>query len=467
MSPPQRQTTMDPTFDPPFFNDNPFRENPFFKRLTNFTNKHMSEGLINASAKHFLSHFEYGSCLADFPALKERYGRIRELEDVDELQGFAAAGDYVHGDEKKQPYPATSTPRVRFVNYYTLSSGRKKQEKQHRGSTPGSESVDSPGPSLSYADTMSTMTTTSTASIASPGIPIEDRGQPIEDTNLEKVQSAGSIDASLDDLSLCDPEPMDEPVPAEKESEKTADVPVKEEDNLPPLPELPAGPPETPDFDQYTDKTVRKQVEKEHKRVRKAYDDAVKAHGKALQERRKLVEKRAKAARKEAKGKQDDDTRSLQGDDDDTNDQDKKQKEKKEKQKEKQKEEKEKQKVKQEMKKEKQLAEKEKAKEEKRQKEERKRAKKEKAKEMPGDDDQEHKDKKRKKFCMLPKRRDGGVDNTWVDVYMDDMDEVAAHCGLFFPGPHYDRLVGDVASRVVGWVEEDLSTRAIREYDGQ
>ncbi len=39
---------------------------------------------------------------------------------------------------------------------------------------------------------------------------------------------------------------------------------------------------------------------------------------------------------------------------------------------------------------------------------------------------------------------------------MEGVDEVGAHCGLFFPGEHYERLVGDVGSRIVGWVTTTL-----------
>jgi len=48
---------------------------------------------------------------------------------------------------------------------------------------------------------------------------------------------------------------------------------------------------------------------------------------------------------------------------------------------------------------------------------------------------------------------------------MEGVDEVGAHCGLFFPGTHYERLVGDVGARIVAWVQEDASRRAILELE--
>jgi hypothetical protein len=80
---------------------------------------------------------------------------------------------------------------------------------------------------------------------------------------------------------------------------------------------------------------------------------------------------------------------------------------------------------------------------------------------VEGKGKEEKKKGKEKKFCMLPSKVNGVSDATWVGVHMDGMDEVGAHCGLFLPGPHYDRLVGDVASRVIGWVQDDMTKKAI------
>ncbi|KAF6837023.1 hypothetical protein CMUS01_05174, partial [Colletotrichum musicola] len=73
------------------------------------------------------------------------------------------------------------------------------------------------------------------------------------------------------------------------------------------------------------------------------------------------------------------------------------------------------------------------------------------------------KPKKERKFCTLPRKVNNRRDETWVSVFMEGVDEVGAHCGLFVPGPHYDRLIGDVGERIVGWVQDDLTARAILE----
>ena len=67
-------------------------------------------------------------------------------------------------------------------------------------------------------------------------------------------------------------------------------------------------------------------------------------------------------------------------------------------------------------------------------------------------------------FCTLPpKDKNGERDPTWVRVFMQDVDEVGAHCGLFFVDERYERLVGDVASRIEGWVKEDSDGRWVKE----
>jgi hypothetical protein len=56
-------------------------------------------------------------------------------------------------------------------------------------------------------------------------------------------------------------------------------------------------------------------------------------------------------------------------------------------------------------------------------------------------------------FCLLPsKNKRGERDPKWVRVFMKDMDEVQAHCGLFFVTEAYEKLVGDVGTMIEEWV---------------
>ncbi|KAL6699913.1 hypothetical protein J3F84DRAFT_345215 [Trichoderma pleuroticola] len=493
----------DPNFDPPFVNDAPFREKSFLTRMMNFSSKHWSEGLITALGNHIASHLEFGGCLADYRGLMSRYNQLRALEDVDDLQ-ILSGGTFNN-----------SHTRVRFVNYYTLASGRPKPSPTAEGSRDPSQVDVSTIPISEYKaeddiDAKLAGVTISTAgdetksqvspNLSTPSTPTEDGGlnEPgaVSAPKIEKdINDAGSstqleepeppVDSNrlstLSTLSMLsmqeiDPIPMDDETEhdfAEQDLEMAPPVisdapsivtkgsideknppsestPVSPPDiDLPPIPDLPQ-PPEQPDLSQYTDKDSRKQAEKEFGRLQKAYENAVKDRSKALREREKLIEKRQKKVQKDAQKDAD--------------------------------------KLEKDMKKQKQKAEQEKRRldkeEEKAGKAEKKRLDKEAAaaaKQLAADEakraaaaaasssaslaEAEGKPKKLRKFCNTPSKTDGVMDPTWVSVYMDGMDEVTAHCAVFLPGPHYDGLVGEVASRIVGWVHNDLSVRAMMEMD--
>ncbi|KAM4056227.1 putative serine esterase [Hirsutella rhossiliensis] len=451
-SPPPPPDETDPYFDPPFWNDKPFQEQPFLSRLVRFAAKHRSEGIFRAVQNHLVSHLEFGGCLADYPGLVSRYNKLRALEDVDEVQ---AANDGHSG---------TSCAQVRFANYYTLSPGRPKPPK-----CPPSEARDSSEVSLSgltqddvgaplSSDTESVKLEgqDSSASLPMPsvedglqddlqsGIPTprisveaprdEDMRQRPDsaDSTNDQQKERGSQEASgepepaaiLESLSAMsmqniEPRPMEDSVAEPIKEEEVLSQPQEpaqssaDHVDLPPLPEEPSKP-TMPDLEQFTDKDARKLAEKEGKRAQKAYDQAVKARSKAIREREKIVQKRRKAAQKEAEKQQKDALKAQQ----------------------------------------------------RLEREAEKAAAAAAAASVDGDaasTAQTDKPRKMRKFCTLPRKTNGVRDPTWVDIYMDGMDEVGAHCGLFVPGPHYDGLVGDVGSRIVTWVFDDMSKRAILE----
>ena len=423
--------------------------------MLHFANKYRSEGIVNATAKHLFSHLEYGGCLADFPGLSYRYQRIRRLEDVDELRQINAPGDEA---------------RVRFVNYYTLSSGRKKPPKPSSSANPTPDLTPFPSQSAdgtsfltreTTVDTqapMSSFTTGPSPSIAvldersDPIDPSSDRPPsykensevlPAADESQYDKQDAESIRSGLDRFSMLELDPC--PLPDDDQSyamdqSNSVDPSSITDQALPPIAELPARP-KTPDFEQYTDKDARKQAEKEFARVQKFYERAVKDRNKAVREREKALEKRRRKAQKEAEKLDREEAKSFQ-----------------------------------------------------RQQQEAEKLRKQEEKAFQRLQQEDHlgrqdtdsitdslatqtttsgdktppegrKRNKNKKFCTLPPKRNGVADSTWVDVYMDGMDEVSAHCGLFFPGPHYDRLIGDVGMRIVSWVQDDLTRRAILEME--
>jgi hypothetical protein len=231
---------------------------------------------------------------------------------------------------------------------------------------------------------------------------------------------------------------------------------------LPPVPSLPEAP-VWPDLDKYTDKDARKQAEKEAKRVQKSYEQAIKNRDRAIRERNKIIEKRRRKRAQEAERADREEAKQLQ-----------------------------------------------------RQEslktaataailEEQKALSDAAAaaatpsaqagalnlaSPVPNTDsllsagassqltpirtvdnetptpaaakeEKPPKPKKDRKFCTLPSKVNGQIDPRWVKIFMHDMDEVAAHTALFFPGGHYEKLVGDVGDLITGWVQEDATKRMI------
>lgn len=99
---PAFKPTSSPNFDPPFLNDVRLPDRGFFKGVMNFVNKN-KENLARSAFDRVASTFKFAGCVNNYSELRRRYRRLKELE--------AAEG---------------SANRVRFINYYTASTGRKK-----------------------------------------------------------------------------------------------------------------------------------------------------------------------------------------------------------------------------------------------------------------------------------------------------------------------------------------------------
>lgn len=429
----------DPYFNPPFFNDVQFKDRGWFKNIAHFTKKHMDENLVSAATSHIMSHLEFGGCLADYPGLMTRYNKVRQLEDVDPFKGEVPPG---------APRPA----KVRFVNYFTISTGRIAKPRS-RSPSPhlkpeaaitNSRHGSAPAPQgYSFDGKGSAANTTLASAHGSQGNSLDGNSKPSTPRiSIEDHSDGGRPEV----MQLIDPVPEEDfDEQSFHSAEETAlatsqDVPAVEDPSaddtpalpaelqLPEIPDLPAKP-EPPNLERYaSNPAARKLVEKEAKQARKIYEQAVKNRDKAIAERAKLIKKHHQKIAKEAEKQKKAD-----------------QKREKEEQKQLQREE-------AALKKEVELAAKN-------------QARKDKEGQAKSDKGQEAK-KKERKFCMLPRKVNGVRDSAWVQVYMEGVDEVGAHCGLFFPGPHYERLVGDVGSRIVAWVQEDASRRAIMELEG-
>lgn len=451
--------------------------------IFSFVKKHHAEGIANSFAQRLTDQLEFGGCLADYSGLHARYKKLRALEDVDEVRMI--------GDG----HPPGAHAQVRFVNYYTLSSGVPKKAKTAEAEAEDDTAVArelSPSNSseMDRLDIDPLQDGSTDGGFATPrsniSVRVEDHShEPSSSSPADvKTTSASEKNEPLEDLSRLsmqniDPAPISEDDEPDGRPESTThateehNVPNSveslspqrtstEEINLPPLPEEPS-PPVLPDLDAYTDKASRKQAEKESKRLQKAYEQALKDRAKSIREREKLIEKRRKEAQK-ALDKQDRDAQKKL----DRH----AQKESQRLQKEEQRLEKERQRMERE-------AEKLRKKSEstnntsdvssqlsREQLEKEPLSDDEVLQKMTTEDAEAIKaeaaaPKKRKKFCTLPRKVNGKADEAWVDVYMENMTEVTAHCGLFFAGPHYDKLVGEVGSKIVGWVHDDLTKRTI------
>ncbi|KAK4251101.1 hypothetical protein C7999DRAFT_28421 [Corynascus novoguineensis] len=399
----------DPYFNPPFPNDVAFVDRGWFRNIIHFATKHKEENLVYAAANHIVSHLEFGACLADYSGLKSRYNRLRRLEDVDNWS---------------QPEEV----RVRFVNYYTVSTGTIKNPRI------SSEFASPKDPNTLGETGESSREIGSLASdqqnlaegdrVKTPRISIEDYSDGSGKASLEVLEPIP--EPELGPIHEIEPEPestiksdlSESSVQHENDIRKTGptsandralpeDDPSYQDQNLTPIPSVPS-PPESPNLDALPDKESRKQAQKIYKAALKAYAQTVKARDRALKDRQKALGKRDRKAVKEAKKLEKQQAKLLH---------------------------------------------KPRPTEEKLGREDEERKQKDKEKTL-----------RRRKFCMLPpKLRDGtGIgtpDPAWVEVYMEGVDEVGAHCGLFLPGPHYEPLVGDVGERIAGWVWEEASRR--------
>ena len=440
--------TKDPNYDPPFPNDVRMPQRSFWANALHFVNKH-SDGLAKATQAYVESHLEFGGAMADYNGLKRRYEKFRALEDSQLPQGQCVN-------------------RVRFVNYYTASTGRPKKPKEPK--TPSVSGIQPDGPDnetsllANDVNSMKLEITSTHQNLEHNSLLAGDaeeigEGDAGADPNHTYSESTESDDSQT--LEPRDPLPVtmdrdctrqtgqDNPEDREPcESTATSILDMQTRPIIPPptssqapnLPPVPPAPEEPPPFDPnlYIEKDTRKLAEKDHARLVKSYKQAFKDRDKAITDRRKFLEKREKNAAKE-RGKQS------------------------------KAEEKEKFRLEQRgMEKGEQERAKAERAEAKRQEKQRAKAEKEalaktakekknvKAKETStGSAARDEKPKRDKKFCMLPPKLNGEIDPCWVRVFMPGVDEVGAHCGLFFQdGDRYQGFVTDVAERIETWVRE-------------
>ncbi|KXT02514.1 hypothetical protein AC578_4191 [Pseudocercospora eumusae] len=413
----------DPNYNPSFQNDVILPVRKGWRSAWHFINKH-SDDLTKATKKLVSSHLEFGGAMANYHELKNRYARLRALEEADER----VRRSVVQGE---------TPPRVRFLNYYTASTGRPKK--------PKSKEESSESPQLSRRP--------SHAGSSIPGTAAE--GSAIQDVPNLKIDSEPHGEGFQEDTTL--------------KGSSTGDDKVSDTTNIPTKPAA-------LDVSYIQDPATRALVEQEHNRAVQAYEAAMKARG------GKTGSDTRPERDSDSHGKQQSIDLAVRGRQPSA------------------------------AKSESEMCHSEK--EELRLERERQRMDRE-ARRLRGEPEPEpsqlqgpsnallsahnsrsssratrsgsavahdidslapsesrgHEDQKPKKdrmFCNLPPQDSHGErDPTWVRVFMENVDEVGAHCGLFFVDERYERLVGDVASRIESWVNDENGYRVSQTYDNK
>ncbi|KAK4548621.1 hypothetical protein LTR36_009531 [Oleoguttula mirabilis] len=531
----------DPNYDPSFNNDVVLPVRKGWRNAWHFVNKHSGE-LRQATKQLVTSHMEFGGAMANYGELKARYARIRALEEEDGAVRRSVVGN--------NEVPS----RVRFINYYTASTGRPKKPK----------AVPEP-PSPAASDTQSSVATPSTLdldneTLTGGSVAATRSSTPSPRISLEEYRSDGSIvkdqpvreDEAIDGsdwedaaetLTIGDAEPMtvleSRPIDSDDEDAKVEIAPASPPAStpaalsptttlsstvslgatLPPIADLPPAPPPL-DVSYIEDPGTRKLVAKEHTRAVKAYEKSAKDREKAIVDRAKLQAKRERETTKKDVMKMREDAEKVKRETDKAKKDAEKAKrdvlqaeqkaaklnEKQRKQAEKELTQSEKEAMRLDAEKQRMEAEARRMRGE--GEPEVKQNTEDHATNDTADEDfpdppeqelsSEHipdppeerlssrhnpdppeqslstvstrqsgrsssskapeKDKgppKDRMFCMLPpKDSHGQRDPCWVRIFMKNVDEVGAHCGLFFVDERYERLVGDVGERIEGWVHE-------------
>lgn len=102
-------SSWDPNYNPPFPNDRKRQRRGTWDNAMYYVTKH-SGGLITAMRSYVTSHLRFGRSVLDHKELRDRYSRIRALEEINTQS-------------------LNHSTRIRFVNYYTACTGRPKRSR--------------------------------------------------------------------------------------------------------------------------------------------------------------------------------------------------------------------------------------------------------------------------------------------------------------------------------------------------
>lgn len=414
----------DPNYNPAFANDTHITQRKGFERLIYFVQKH-SDDLARASTNYVTSYLEFGGCLADYPGLKRRYNALRASEAANELNRPTDE----HG---------RALHRIRFVNYYTASTGRLKPP-----NTPEAREMESKVQHLDLSSQTNAdeLDKIDSAPPATPRFSLEEHRSDGTMTihKPASVESSDVVDRGISSPSSSHRTSSEFARPAEpactaegklsRLSPGLQSSSIEDASDLPPVMPL-DDPPSSFDAAGYNDKTQLESARKEHAKLVKGYKQHKKDYEKQLRERHKAVQKRQKAADKVTRQamKAADKARSVE----------------------------ESQKLKRAATLNPEVYDRQIAKD----------AEEREAGFRTEQQISQIKKQRDRKFCLLPSKDPQTCerDRTWIRVYMHGVDEVTAHTSLFIPeGTTYEKLVGDTAQRIETWVRDEQSLRVALE----
>ena len=395
----------DPNFNPSFLNDTIAPQRGRFENAMHFWQKHCGD-LFNATKSYLTSHFEFGGCLLDYDGLKKRYSEIRKLEDINEVP-------------RRPESNGKLLRRVRFVNYYSASTGRIKNKR----SKPANE-IEMNDLSMRSSDPASDRSTTSSSreNNPSPRLSLEENvdGRLVQRALEDVFEAQQQAETPLQEYKTIGNEVYNSSAadPAENQAQNVMETIYKD---LPPIPPEPQQPLDL-EPGKYFEKDALKFAQKEHRRQVKAYERAKKDRESTIRDREKIIKKRQKNTAKQGskvvqqqKQQTDTDAKSnpLKEASVTVNSEARQHNEEQE------------------------------------------------------EADRPNEIKKDRKFCSLPPKspKTGLRDATWVRVLMEGFDEVTAHTSLFFVSETYAKLVGDAATRIQDWVQDDQSTKQAMSQD--
>lgn len=101
------------TFDPAFPNDLHLARRTGWSGARHFISKY-SENLSRSLVRYFFSYYDHAGCMNNYPELIKRHRKLLELEAIDDWSTPTYSG----------------VNRIRFVNYYTTSTGPPKKPKK-------------------------------------------------------------------------------------------------------------------------------------------------------------------------------------------------------------------------------------------------------------------------------------------------------------------------------------------------